>query len=493
MKTNVAPSGTRCYDSDRQGSGAECPAMEWKIGKDRMEQRVEPPRHAIRDDWIPREEYVDPERAALERDWLWPNVWQIACRDTDLKAVGDYIVYDILDDTILVVRSGPGPDDVYAAYNVCQHRGRRLYAGPSGNVGARISCKYHGWQYDAEGNLAHVPFESDFADCPAFDKARLALPRVRLERWGGWIWINQDEHCEPLADFLGEAARLIDPFEPENMRAVWHKTLIAPVPWKVILEAFNESYHAIPTHNSNIVYNMNSPARMSGLHGNYWFEQLSSAVEGAGTAGTRYRKSNGKWTNAKSIAETIWAAHKVLDDMLFAMTLEPTMEAARRLRGEAPPDSDPAYVMQRFWELQQDEMARRGVKWPERLTPEAVEACGVSWHIFPNAIVLPTVDGALWYRFRPHRTDPGKCILDLWSFGRFAPGEEPEVSHETFDGFEAFKGQNPFLEEDFPNVAGAADGMKCRGWRGAVINPKQEATVSGFHKNLAEFIEQRRR
>jgi hypothetical protein len=148
--------------------------------------------------------------------------------------------------------------------------------------------------------------------------------------------------------------------------------------------------------------------------------------------------------------------------------------------------------MQRFWELQQDEMARRGVKWPERLTPEAIQKCGVSWHIFPNSIVLPTVDGALWYRFRPFRGDPSRCYVDLWSFGRFAPGEEPEVVHETYDGFEAFKDQNPFLEEDFPNVALVEEGMKCRGWKGAVINPRQESTVSHFHRTMAEFMADKR-
>lgn len=458
-----------------------------------MDKRVTLTGQDLHDGWIPREDYVGPDVAANEQEYLWPYAWQIACRETDIPEVGDYATYDILDDTILVVRAGPEPDDIYAAYNVCQHRGRKLMREEKGKVGARILCKYHGWQYDLEGKLVHVPFEEDFAGCPAFDKSKLGLQRVKSARWGGWIWINQDDDAEPLEEFLGVIPELLDPFEPENMRAVWNKTLIAPVNWKTILEAFNESYHAIPTHNSAIIYNMHAPTRTVGRHGNYDFVQLGSGTEGASTAGTRYRDADGKWTNAKSLAETIWAAHKVLDDMLYAMTLEPTMEAARRLRDEAPDDSDPAYVMQRFWELQQDEMARRGVAWPERLTTEAIQKCGVSWHIFPNAIVLPTVDGALWYRFRPYRDDPGRCYVDLWSFGRFAPGAEPTVIHETYDGFEAFKGQNPFLEEDFPNVALAEEGMKCRGWKGAVINPKQETTVSHFHRVMGEFMMENRR
>ncbi|HMP57695.1 MAG TPA: SRPBCC family protein, partial [Novosphingobium sp.] len=243
---------------------------------------------------------------------------------------------------------------------------------------------------------------------------------------------------------------------------------------------------------SNMIYNMHSPTTNYGLHGHYRFEQLTEGMEGASTAATRYRASNGKWTTARSIAETIWAAHKVLDNMLYAMTLEPTMDAALRLRGEMADETDPMKVMQRFWELQQDEMARRGVKWPERLTPEAIEKCGVSWHIFPNSIVLPTVDGALWYRFRPYPGDASRCFVDLWSFGRFAPGEEPVIQHEIYDGFEAFAGQNPFLEEDFPNVRLAEQGMKCRGWKGARINPAQEGLVANFHRNMAEFMAEKR-
>lgn len=107
--------------------------------------------------------------------------------------------------------------------------------------------------------------------------------------------------------------------------------------------------------------------------------------------------------------------------------------------------------------------------------------------------MLPTIDGALWYRFRPCPENRDRCFVDLWSFGRFAPGTEPEIEHEIYDGFEAFKGQNPFLEEDFPNVAASNRGMKCRGWKGAIINPKQEATVSHFHKNLAAFMDRNSR
>jgi hypothetical protein len=81
--------------------------------------------------------------------------------------------------------------------------------------------------------------------------------------------------------------------------------------------------------------------------------------------------------------------------------------------------------------------------------------------------------------------------VDIWSFGRFPEGQEPTVVNEIYDGFEAFRGQNPFLEEDLPNIQAANEGMKIRGWKGARTNPVQEVAVNNFHRHLSEFLSRR--
>jgi hypothetical protein len=170
------------------------------------------------------------------------------------------------------------------------------------------------------------------------------------------------------------------------------------------------------------------------------------------------------------------------------MTLEPTMAAATRLRDEASEDAEPQELAARMWELQQDEFARRRLRWPGDLTREAVRKAGSGWQIFPNSLVLPTVDGALWYRVRPHKTDADRCLFDIWCFGRYPPGEEPHVESELYEGFDAFRGQNPFLEQDFANMAAVNAGMKMRGWRGARTNPVEEVSVNHFRRMIAEFL-----
>ena len=48
-------------------------------------------------DRVPARRYYDPEFYALECERLWPRVWQMACRLEEIPKPGDFVVYDILD------------------------------------------------------------------------------------------------------------------------------------------------------------------------------------------------------------------------------------------------------------------------------------------------------------------------------------------------------------------------------------------------------------
>ena len=80
--------------------------------------------------------YVSPEYARAERDKLWRKVWQQVGRVEEIPEVGSYLTYDILDDSIIVVRTGSN-HEFTAHHNVCMHRGRRLVDTPDGAKNAR--------------------------------------------------------------------------------------------------------------------------------------------------------------------------------------------------------------------------------------------------------------------------------------------------------------------------------------------------------------------
>ena len=56
---------------------------------------------------VPVEAYISEDYARAERDRLWRKVWLQAGRVEDLPEVGSYITYDILDDSVLIVRTAP--------------------------------------------------------------------------------------------------------------------------------------------------------------------------------------------------------------------------------------------------------------------------------------------------------------------------------------------------------------------------------------------------
>jgi hypothetical protein len=56
-------------------------------------------------DRVPKEQYFDPDFYDLECERLWPRVWQMACRLEQIPNSGDAVEYEILDQSVIVVRT----------------------------------------------------------------------------------------------------------------------------------------------------------------------------------------------------------------------------------------------------------------------------------------------------------------------------------------------------------------------------------------------------
>jgi hypothetical protein len=223
---------------------------------------------------------------------------------------------------------------------------------------------------------------------------------------------------------------------------------------------------------------MHAPVTAYGPHTMY-FTQFGDRA--------RAKRENGEWKETESRAELIYFQARELYERLHALVMEPQMNAISRVY-HAMKDVPPDQVYKRIWELHRQELEATGAKWPDKLTMEKFASAGASWQIFPNTIMFPVVDGILWYRMRPHATDTEQCIFDIWCLRRYAAGKEPKIETRVCNGFEAAKGVNPFLEEDFANMLAVNEGMKSRGWRGAYTNPSEELTVVHFHEQLDRYL-----
>lgn len=434
----------------------------------------------IRDDFVPKDSFISPEFHQLEKDRLWPKVWQIACREEELPNVGNFVVYDIADESIVVVRSAPG--ELKAFFNICQHRGRILMDQPAGRT-KFLFCKYHGWRWGLDGSLEKIQDESDWAGCANFNKQDLRLKDVRIDTWGGWVFINMDPDAQPLHEFLDPIPRYLDFLKFEEWRYKWYKTVILPCNWKTVLEGFNEAYHIAATHPQLLKH---APdyfvAKAFGPHGMYYYPMDRTGPPGSPAARTGLPIPDDLRT---SFAEF----YDHMDKTLNAMFSPRALKASQRLLEEVPAGADPMTVLMEYSRFHVEEARSEGIDLPP-LTSAEVANMGQNWHVFPNHVFLPMLDGSIAYRARPYGDDPNKCIFDVWSMVRYAPGEEPPLVREFYEDWtidtEARFGK--ILSQDFANFGQVQRGMRSRGFAGSRTNPVQELEIPNMHRALYDYV-----
>jgi len=308
---------------------------------------------------FPPEAYISPEYARAERDKLWRKVWLQAGRVEDIPETGDYITFNILEDSILIVRSAEG--GIGAFHNVCPHRGRRLVDTPQGARNARgrkpqFVCGFHGWRYNLEGENTHILYREDWQG--ALTDSCTSLSPVKVDTWGGWIWINLDPDCEPLREYLEPMASMLEPFELQNMHCRWRKWGIFDCNWKVALEAFNETYHVQTTHPEFKQFGeFRGWARAQGKHGNIGYDAPKDMDE---NQQAKLRVGSGADARISTAELQVYTWEKANTN-----TTQTLVDASLRLVDELPEGTPPDQVLKHWLESARRDDEARGVEWPK--------------------------------------------------------------------------------------------------------------------------------
>jgi phenylpropionate dioxygenase-like ring-hydroxylating dioxygenase large terminal subunit len=419
---------------------------------------------------IGNEAYVSADYARAEADRLWPRVWQVACRVEEIPDVGDFVTYDIAGDSIIVTRAAP--DKIAAYFNVCRHRGRQLTEG-CGNA-RRFVCKFHAWSWDLDGENLGVVRKEAWGEC--LTDADLRLKDVRVDTWGGWVFVCMDPAALPLIDYLEPAATMLDPFELEAMRYRWRQWLHFPCNWKVAVEAFNEGYHVPGTHPQLTRYSPKptwSDAR--GIHGVFG----ATAREGSGgaTAG-----ASGAADMRQGLADSL----NQLWEEVNGTTTQTMVDAANRLVDELPENTPATQVQMHLMKRTIEEDAKRGVSWP-KIDPAHFAASGNVWHIFPNTVIIHGPTFALCYRARPQGDDPASCIFEVYALERFPEGQVPHTEN-LYKPEITEANWRKVLCQDFANMGAVQRGLSSRGFDGIRPSPVEERAIINFHTVLASYI-----
>ncbi|MFI7503915.1 aromatic ring-hydroxylating dioxygenase subunit alpha, partial [Streptomyces sp. NPDC049687] len=99
---------------------ARCPGPSVQDYLDRDSRPVPAALRLDNNDYIGSEDvdtarFTSREWAEREMRQVWRRVWQFACLESEIPEVGDHVVYEIGDDSLIIVRTAP--DEIRAFVN----------------------------------------------------------------------------------------------------------------------------------------------------------------------------------------------------------------------------------------------------------------------------------------------------------------------------------------------------------------------------------------
>ncbi len=411
--------------------------------------------HAVQSrDRIPKARYFDPDFYGMESELLWPRVWQMACRLEEIPQPRDFVEYEILDQSVVVVRT----DDmgVRAFQNACRHRGVRVVAG-RGTCEDGFTCPFHGWCYGIDGRNTGVPRRKTFAE-HNLQPGDIDLVPVRCEEWGGCAWINFDDDAPPLRECLEPAATSLDAWKVASLRTEWWYACRLPVNWKLAIEAFVESYHVVQTHPQLVIP-------------------------------TRYGRRDSESFDARAFVDADIRYLRTMCEGMAGMVHADDVRVAERLRDiELPADAEAAIAT---WNRTLNDAVVAWHRDAGHDVPDLNElsARGLNlefFQCFPHYFVLPMYSSATAYRFRP--LGPEETLMELWSLTRFSDDDASEKPTPPEWWPPDDPRWPPIPTQDFSNLPRQQKGLHARGFEYMRLSETMEGHVSNFERTIDGFL-----
>jgi phenylpropionate dioxygenase-like ring-hydroxylating dioxygenase large terminal subunit len=290
-----------------------------------------------------------------------------------------------------------------------------------------------------------------------------ALPEVSVDTWGGFVFINPDPDCEPLADFLGELPSFFDRWPLDERYTRVHVSKVIRANWKVVQEAFMESFHVITTH-PQLLPGFGDANSQYDVFGN-----VSRAISARGVPSPYLSWAPSEQQRLNSQID------QRLDDPVVVTV--PEGVSARTTLAEAARRS------------------LRPVLGPpvEELTDaELVDSYFLT--VFPNMHPWGGYN-QITYRFRPNGDDHTSSIMDVFLLSPFK-GERPRPAKERRlasdepwrTAVEELGSLARVFDQDEFNLEAVQKGLRTARKPGLSMGIYQESKIRHFHHLLGEWV-----
>ena len=189
--------------------------------------------------------FTDPDHFDREREVLFRRTPQVIAWAGDLSEPGDIVARDVAGVPVVVTRHQDG--ELSAFLNACSHRGMTLCDGVDNR--RRLTCPYHGWNYDLGGNLVGIPNRDRF---PALDVDSLGLLRLPVAVQAGLVVVGlrPDVAVDGFLDSLGDNYEWLG---YDRYRSGSERLLRKAANWKLMIDLNNEAYHVPSLHRESLL------------------------------------------------------------------------------------------------------------------------------------------------------------------------------------------------------------------------------------------------
>ena len=207
--------------------------------------------HETGDHRVHRSAFTDEGLFELEMKHIFEGNWIYLAHESQVPNNNDYYTTHIGRQPVFIARNRQG--ELNAFINACSHRGATLCRHKRGNK-ATYTCPFHGWTFNNSGKLLKVkdPEDAGYPECFNKEGSHDLKKVARFESYRGFLFGSINPDVLPLAEFLGEAARIIDMIVDQSTDGLevlrGSSTYTFEGNWKLQAENGADGYHVSAVH-----------------------------------------------------------------------------------------------------------------------------------------------------------------------------------------------------------------------------------------------------
>lgn len=419
----------------------------------------EAPSPAQGSDALAVDAYIDYGFHRREIDKVWRRTWQVACREEVVRETGSYFVYDIVDDSVIVVRGADGR--LRAFVNSCLHRGTRLCDGHGKQQ--QIRCVFHGFSWHLDGSSKTLPSAWDF---PQIDPAGFNLPELRIDCWGGFVFVNFSAEGPALAEYLGDFPAHFERWPLDRRYTAAHVAKRIGSNWKVVIEAFLETFHVSGLHPQSLPF-------LGDVNSQYdvWPDQphFSRMISVSGVA-------------SPLLGDDV-SQQRVLDAAAgFGLCTPRQLEPGETAR---------SHIVECIRAMTQQ---RLGIDLSGFSDAEVVDV--IQYYVFPNLTLFGGFGSPLAYCMRPDGDDPHHSIFEVWMLLPYPEGTEPPKpaplrvlgENENFGDVAELSYFGPILDQDAVAMPLVQRGLRSSARKKVELANYQESRIRHMRETLGKYL-----